>query len=379
MERLGLMSSADLATGDYRHEWLIKNLLVRGQSCILGGPFKTLKTGMLIDLALSVGGRRTGDEPPCFLGRFEAPQEPLPVLFFCAESGLATIQETALRVSRARGVDLGHGVVHWSVKLPRPGQQDGLANLERAVKGTGAGLVIIDPLYLCLGGDANIANLGDIGGRLMELSAACTEHGATLVLAHHARKNRELTRRHEPLELDELAFAGVAEVTRQWILVSRRSPFEPGTGRHELWLNVGGSAGASGLYAADVNEGLLRDDFTGRTWEVSVSDGREARDQAAAVRQRAKHEVAEEKIQQDMAVVLEYLATPGCLEGDSATSIAQNTPLSRPRTETALKRLAAQGRVATTRTRKGNKMFDGYRLAAPPAADPTTPTDPMTP
>ena len=48
-------------------------------------------------------------------------------------------------------------------------------------------------------------------------------------------------------------------------------PYEEGTGRHELWLKVGGSAGFSGLYGLDIAEGEVDPLFAGRTWEVKVS------------------------------------------------------------------------------------------------------------
>lgn len=367
LQDLRLLSSEELAQGDYRHSWLIENVLVQGWPCILGGPFKTLKTSLLIDLALSVGGARLDPEPR-FLGAFPAPAEPRPVLFFCAESGLATIQETARRVAAARRMDLPQSLVYWGDRVPRIQRDQGLSNLERAVRSLKGSLVIIDPLYLCLGGEANIASLSDMGGRLSEISSICTEHGATLVLAHHSRKSREVGRRQQPLELEELAFAGVAEFARQWILVSRRTEYRPGSGRHELWLNLGGSAGTSGLYAVDVDEGTLNPDFTGRCWNVSVENGHEVREQAVAARQAQQDSKVEAQRQADQTAVLEHLKRPEAALGDSRSGMAQALEIARKRVEAALQQLAADGLVVATQVQKGNRRCSGYRLADPTAS-----------
>src|SRR5262249_22080578 len=71
-------------------------------------------------------------------------------------------------------------------------------------------------------------------------------------------------------QLEDLAYAGVQEFARQWILLSHRSPFDPDDpdGKHELWLNAGGSAGHSLLRAVNIFEGKLGDDFGGRAWRT---------------------------------------------------------------------------------------------------------------
>jgi replicative DNA helicase len=135
-------------------------------------------------------------------------------------------------------------------------------------------VVVIDPLYLCLlAGCPSISasNLFQIGPVLWVLGEACLDVGATPVLVHHTTKgSARQTNRATPLDLDDLAFAGIGEYARQWLLLARLVPYEPGTGDHHLQLSVGGSAGHSGSWAVHVQEGVLDGDFQGRRWQVRV-------------------------------------------------------------------------------------------------------------
>src|SRR5262249_20202130 len=58
------MTSADFAKADFRPQWLVRNVLVRGQPAIIGGAVKTLKTGLGVDLAIALasGGKFLGAE-----------------------------------------------------------------------------------------------------------------------------------------------------------------------------------------------------------------------------------------------------------------------------------------------------------------------------
>ena len=49
------IDTATFFANDYRMEWLVKRLLVRGQFGVIGGASKTLKTSLSVDLAISLG------------------------------------------------------------------------------------------------------------------------------------------------------------------------------------------------------------------------------------------------------------------------------------------------------------------------------------
>src|SRR5262249_47633910 len=101
--------------------------------------------------------------------------------------------------------------------------------------------------------------------------------GCTPILLHHFKITRQ-----DPLaepQLEDMAYSGVQEFARQWILLGRRAPFDPEDpeGRHKLWLSAGGSAGPSLLRAVDLCEGKMGKDFKGKTWTVEVMSPRDAR------------------------------------------------------------------------------------------------------
>jgi len=87
-------------------------------------------------------------------------------------------------------------------------------------------VAIIDPLYLCLMGGADRAsanNLYEVGPVLFKAAKACLLAGATPVFLHHATKSAK--KNAEPLDLEDLAWAGIGEFARQWLLLNRREPF----------------------------------------------------------------------------------------------------------------------------------------------------------
>lgn len=261
--RFNRITSRELATAVYRIEYLIDRFLVAGQPCVFGGPKKALKTTLLVAMAVALA--RGCD----FLGRFKIAQARR-VRIMSGESGIATLQETAKRICAWHECELANlDNLIWSTDLPHIARIDHLDALAEMLREDEVEVVVIDPTYLCLTSESNdAANLFAMGALLGNLSRVCQEQGATLVLAHHTRKGN-IADPFEPPELEHIAFAGFQEFCRQWILVGRREKYAHGTGSHRLWLSTGGSAGHSGLWGCDIEEGS-NTAAEGRTFDCTI-------------------------------------------------------------------------------------------------------------
>ncbi len=291
---LELIDSAAFAAASYRREFLVGGVIVARQPCIIGGSQKTLKTSIAVDLAYSLGTATR------FLNKFDVPQARR-VAVISGESGEATLQDTATRIAHSRGRLLGDALVYWGFKLPQLGINEHLQAIRKAVDDHGIEVVIIDPAYLCMlrgenGSSVNFANLFEVGSLLLKVSQVFAGADCTPIILHHESKGAMNVRQNAPMELQHLSMSGFAEWARQWLLISRREAYEHGTGRHKLWMNIGGSAGHGGLWAVDVNEGQLGEDFGGRKWEVAVNTQSEA-----------KSSVAAEKLEKHQRQILEAL------------------------------------------------------------------------
>jgi hypothetical protein len=297
------IESGAFAGGDYTPAWLVKRLLVANQPAIIGGPQKALKTSLAVDLAVSL------DTATPFLGAFDVYRR-VRVAVLSGESGPHALQQTARRVCAVRGLRLEDLGVLWQFSLPQMGHPEHRLELGAGLKDLEVEVVIIDPLYLCLlgGSDAKAENLYHMGPLLLAVAQSCLDAGATPFLVHHATK--PAGRSGEPLQLADLAFSGIAEFARQWVLIGRREPFLPGQ-PNRLWLSGGGSCGQGGLWALDIDEGTLNDDFSGRIWDVSVKPAGEERnakkEALRAEKEAEKRRQAEEEMQRDMMDLMRAL------------------------------------------------------------------------
>ncbi len=112
---------------------------------------------------------------------------------------------------------------------------------------------------------------------------------------------------YDPPELADAAWSGWAEWARQWLLLNRREKFDPDSnGEHKLWFAVGGSAGHSGLWGLDIEEGR-RDAPEGRYWDVSVRPASDVRAEAKDDRQAERRREKAAKFEKDLDAVAEAL------------------------------------------------------------------------
>lgn len=69
------------------------------------------------------------------------------------ESGLGTLQETARRISKSKGVQLSKITnLRWSPFLPMFANNVHMAALERMLQESKCDVLILDPAYLCMPG-----------------------------------------------------------------------------------------------------------------------------------------------------------------------------------------------------------------------------------
>ena len=361
------ITSPQLNAADYRQEYLIENVIVRGQPLIVAGPRKSLKTNSCIDMALSLGSKGL------FLGKFNV-HNAVRVGMMSAESGPATIQETARRIALKKGINLDHlDSVVWSLQVPQLDNVIHTEALKRWVTSNALDVLILDPTYLMmLGIGQDAGNLFVVGRYLQAIADLVRETGVTPILCHHLRKG--MTEPFEPAELEDIAWAGFQEFTRQWLLLNRRSRYEPDNpGVHELWMNVGGSAGHSGQYGLDIEEGSIQDPG-GRRWSVEVITTGQAysrRSEATEETQEHERDTAHQRRHDQhckrLTAVLNRFP-----EGGTMTTLRRDSRLNPDNFSAAIASLVENGAVEPCDIEKGNRKFEGYR---PVSSDQPTKAD----
>ncbi len=327
-KRFKFLSAEDFFAADYRPEWIVPRLLVRGQPGIIGGPSKTLKTSVLIDLAMSVAAGVP------FLGEFPVPHR-MRVAVASGESGLHTLQETAVRVAKARGIaDPGRALKGWfhvSGTLPTLSDLTQMSEFEEALAAIDADLILIDPLYLCLGADVDEKSMFSMGNVLRSVTEIIQRTGRTFLVAHHSNGRLQVG---EPMELSHLAYSGGSQFARQWILLNRRERYA-GAGVHDLWMNVGGSVGHGGQWSLHIEEGVTGDDFNGRRWEVCVQSQDEVRAEETVEKKAAKSDAVRRRFREEETELFKAIDSETSKGQPGATRTAISGLLGWSRTKVA--------------------------------------------
>lgn len=351
--RLRLMTSGELALADLSVGWHVKSVLIKGQPMIVGGMSKTLKTSLMVDLAISIS---SGTD---FLGEHETIQSN--VLFISGESGLATLRAKANVICDDRDITLEEidDSLIWCDTIPTLTNGADLDELEQVFIRHKTDLILVDPVYLALGGGDDMNNVMAQGEKLRTFSNLCQANNVTAILCHHAKKT---INHSEPMELNDLAGAGFQEFARQWFLINRREAWDNGS--HKLWINYGGSYGHGRTMAIDVDEGQFDpDDKNWRRWNLTVMDVSEAH---KASQERTKANKAQK--QADSVQVAKENITRAMIQFDgnkeTITQIATAAGMGRTGKtfNQAFGELVRCGELKECRIEKNGKGHDGYQM-----------------
>ena len=248
--------------------YIIDNILVEGESAIIGGAMKTLKTSIAMDMALSIRSAHP------FLGHFKITQPdaefgaPPTVLFMSAESGKQTLHDLRLRICASKGIDPQSGLarIAFCPIVPKFGNQKMMDVFRQALDDLQPSVLFVDPAYVAMPAGVS-SSLTDMGVALYEMINTAAERNITFILLAHSKKNQKNGKRPT---LDDLSGVGYAEAFRQWVLLNRIKSYQ-NDGHHELYMMAGGSAGHDGLYTLHVDEGRKPKEPTDppRRWEIS--------------------------------------------------------------------------------------------------------------
>lgn len=173
-----------------RPVWLIDPLWGHQAVGVLGGPPKTCKSFLALEMALAVAAGI-----PC-LGRFPVP-DPGPVLLFAAEEDPRQVRARLAGLAQTRGVDFRalplFLILADQLRLDQPSDQGRLA---AALDTYRPRLLILDPLVRLHRLDENAAQ--EISSLLADLRALQRRFGPAILLVHHTRKG------HGPLSGQDL-------------------------------------------------------------------------------------------------------------------------------------------------------------------------------
>lgn len=361
--RLQLISSKELAEGDYKSEYLVSGLLVKGQPAIIAGGKKSLKTTLAIDLSLSLGSGAK------FLNHFYVPK-PVRVGLMSGESGASTIQESARRIAKSKPwFELSaYENCLWSFNVPQLGDPAIEPEMVEFVLQNKLEVLVLDPVYLMLPLGDDAANLFKVGQSLAIFNRLTNETGVTVVLVHHLRKGPAGQNQFEPPELEQISWSGFQEWARQWVLIGRRERYNPeNAGHHELWLCGGGSACHSFELALDADEGSKREGAD-RRWEVQVRKASEARREQAEQHSQLASALKGEREDRRLTAKQERIrnraldALGKFPNGETGSILAAKGGIANAEFGTVIPDLIAEGLAEPAKIKKGGREYAGYRL-----------------
>lgn len=260
------LTADELLAKDLNLEYLVDQAFVDGGTLFIGGDQKTFKTGLAVDLLVSLA---TGTP---FLGHFRV-LETRTAAIFTAEIGEVKAQILLRSILHAKGstqapnLDIVNEVPKFSVSRGVIGG-DALIRLAKFLRKRKPQVAVFDPLYLSvIGGEA--ADMYGMGAVIDKIVEICKQHKVWAVFCHHSKKKNQETE-FQPMRLSDFYGTGPAQYARQWLLVSHAEPFARGVAH--LYATIGGSTQSrEDVYQIKIDEGVT-DELADRKWDVSVQE-----------------------------------------------------------------------------------------------------------
>lgn len=278
-----LPSRADGMTNDeMRQPFIIEGLLPYGQNLVIAGGPKTLKTTLMCYLSVCLASRSPvldhtltvsvnkqrdrraelasmyADDPEFQALMLDAHDDDVAAgrvkdrgqwktLLLTGESGKATIIETLNRICRSAAINidlaqLGEDVMvsEWIPVLGSSTTDAEWFLIEKLIREQDADVVMIDPIYLCLSDDH--ASDSDQAQKLKRLESIVKRCGATLVVAHHFKKEQESNQTGRWPTPSMISHGFLPRWQRSYLLINPAKRWHAGQD-HELLLVAGSSSG----------------------------------------------------------------------------------------------------------------------------------------
>lgn len=359
-------SLSQLLTSDVQETWLIENMLVMDQPCLIAGASKGMKTTIAILLALCMASGRA-------LFHFNT-RERKRVHIASAESGKATIKKTVIALAEAMGIDLQEladgNWLSFDWFVPRASDAEFMAYYQKCLKDSGAEVAVFDPLYLSI--ENKQSSQEENGQQLNQLVKTIMEAHCLPIIVDHTKLSSENVKQFQPLQLSDLSGAGKSNFFRQWLLLGRRERFEPavdGVQNHRLWLTVGGSAGHAGQWALDIEE--TNTSITERQYSLKlesfsevIEQQRNQRDNDQQDKSAKKAEALEQRMQRKADELIKNVYAQDYTMALTQSDIEGRLSVSGTEIKRVLGIVLTDKRlklVAGSITKNGRK-FDGYML-----------------
>lgn len=173
---------------------LVSGVLHRGAKMMLAGGSKSFKTWVLIDLALSVA---TGTP---FWGMRTAPGR---VLYVNYELSPVFFQDRVKAIAEAKGIAEAPDFTIWNLRGHAGDLRDQVPHFVTQTGGAQYSLIVLDPIYKCLGERDENSN-GEVADLLNLVESLTVKLNAAVAFGHHFSKGNK----SETASMDRMSGAG---------------------------------------------------------------------------------------------------------------------------------------------------------------------------